>query len=176
MKAQPKKLSLTIKLVIVLAVLAIIFFSLALTSALYSVNRTIRAIDAIGTVEYSEESREKIDLANTYYNSLDDNLHLKTAITNSDTLNRAKLRYVAAVIWELHLADEANADGGNDAVVKNLIDEARTSYEEFFTQDASENIPNFHYLPEAEAKYGGNAVQSGNSSDGDQEEEEIELC
>lgn len=172
-----KKLSATVKAVIVLAVLAVVFFSLALASAVYSVDRTIKAIDGIGTVEYTAESRKRIETAVSYYHALDENLGLRERVTNVDALTSAKVKYVSLAVWEVHLADEENQDGQNDAKVSELIADARSAYELFFDYDASADIPNFFYLTEAESKYGsGNSGQSESPSDDGQTEDDIELC
>lgn len=172
-----KKLPLTIKILIVLAAFAAVTFALALSAAIVSVNRTIGAIEDIGVVAFTEESREKILTAESYYDSLDANLNLQNRITNKETLTQAKLKYISLAVWELHLADQANADGANDSEVKKLAQEIRTTYEEFFAADVSSDIPNFHYLPEAEAKYSGNGGGADETAPAEEEQQDdIELC
>lgn len=176
MASQRKKLSFTVKVLIVLAAFAAVFFALALTSAIYSVNRTQDAIDGIGTVGYTAESREKIDRANAYYRALDTDLGLQKKITNAETLVQAKQKYASLMLWELHAQDTANTDGSMDAQVKQLIKDARGTVDAYFTAEEAEDIPNYHILTVAEAKYGGagNGAQDGSGEE--QGEDDIELC
>lgn len=173
--SKKNKLSITLKLTIILAVLAFVFFFLALASSLYSVNRTKDAIDAIGDAEYTAESKQKIDAANAYYNSLDKNLNLQNSIDNADKLEQAKLEYVTQALWALHLADEGN-DGANDAAVKSLAEETRKAIDDYFAEDERGEIPNYRYLTEIETKYSGGSDNTPNPSDGEQDGDDIELC
>lgn len=104
--SKAKKLPRIIWVVIVLAVLIVLFLVLSIVSATTSVSRTIKAIDDIGEVTYSEETKEKIDKAIDYYEALDVNLGLQDKITNIDKLQAAKRDYTSQLLLVLHYADE----------------------------------------------------------------------
>lgn len=54
----------------------------------------IEAIDAIGTVTYTAESRGKIDAAQALFDALDNDVKTADYITNKDVLDAAQARYV----------------------------------------------------------------------------------
>ena len=58
-----------------------------------AVDAVIAAINAIGTVEYTTESLEKIDNAENLYNALDD--MLKANVTNASVIGQARQQYAA---------------------------------------------------------------------------------
>lgn len=170
-----KKLSLTVKLTIILSVLAVVFLALSITSAVYSVNRTIEAIDSIGEVEYSGESKEKIDLAQSYFDKLDANIGLPEKITNADSLTDAKVEYVRLGIKRAYLAHK---NGEDEALIKEYLTDARQSFDEYLTEADSEKLSNYADLTDLEEKYisdteSGGAPVNINPADGG---EEIELC
>ena len=80
-------------------------------------------IEAIGTVEYSAECEEKIDIANNAFDALSE--HLKSLVENADVLTQANEDYnavddaVSAIkaIGQVYYVDE----------IKNYIDHARES-------------------------------------------------
>lgn len=171
-----KKLTFTVKLTIILSFFAVLFLALSITSAVYSVDRTTAAIDSIGTVEYSEASKEKIDLAQNYYNKLDRNIGLDEKITNADSLTDAKVEYVRLGIKRAYLAHK---NGEDEALIKEYITDARLSFDEYLTEEDHGKLSNYSDLTDLEEKYtsgsdnGGNAPVNINPAD---DGEEIELC
>lgn len=164
-----KKLSVSLKFVIALSVLSLVFLSLAIGSAFYSVDRTNKAIDEIGEVSYSVEVKERIDRAHEYYTKLDKNLGLDKRIENADLLQKAEAEYVRLVIERLQNAINGGAD---DVAIRERIDEARATYDGYFSKNDSALVVNYSVLTSAESKYGKTA--SGGSQSGS--EEDIELC
>ena len=95
-----------LRLLIALTVAALIIGGLAYASARYGVETVTRAIDAIGKVTYSEESRASIDAADEKISALDPNLHLTEKIGNISVLKAAKVTYVEqAIIRMYHFRD-----------------------------------------------------------------------
>ena len=174
MSNTKKKPSPTATLTIILSAAAVIFLILSIISAEYSVDRTISSINAIGEVEFSQESKAKLDEALSNYAALDKNLGLPGKITNLGILAKAKTEFVRLGIKRAYLADK---NGEPEDIVKQYISEARTGFEEYCTTGDCKNISNFDDLTLLEAKYsGGNATESTSVPDNSGEEEEIELC
>lgn len=175
MSTKTKKLPFVGKLTILLAVLAVTFLILSIVSANYSVTRTVDAIDAIGEVEYSDASKEKIDIAISYYNSLDESLGLADKITNIGKLNAAKLEYVRLGIKKAYLADK---NGEAEETVKQYVTDARQSFDDYCNTEDSASISNYGDLIALEQKYTSDSKAPENSSPSNDlnEGEEIELC
>ena len=71
-----KKLSVAWKVFIIAGVFALVFLGLSIGSAFASPARAANAIEAIGSIEdikYTEEYKEKIDLAIEYYEAIGKN-------------------------------------------------------------------------------------------------------
>lgn len=171
---KKQKLPFTVRLAITFAVLAVVFLTLSIVSATYSVNRTIDAIGAIGEVDYSEASKEKIDLALSYYNALDTNLDLPEKVTNAEALTNAKREYVRLGIKKAYLADKK---GEAEETVKQYVAEARQSFDEYFSDGDGSSISNFEDLIALEKKYSSDAQAPESASPQDKSpEENIELC
>lgn len=169
-----KKKSFTAKLVIVLVALAVIFLALSVASAAYSVDRTVSAIEKIGTVDYTEESLALIEAAQTAYEELDQNLDLQSRITNLDALTQAKAEYVRLAIKKMYLAfqEEEIEDTAYD-----YITDARAAFDAWFTEEDAGLISNYQDLTEAETAYGTGSGGSGTETPVQQEsEEDLELC
>ena len=172
-----KKRSLTGKLVIILVILAIVFLSLSIASAFYSIDRATSAINAIGTVEYTEESKVRIDEAEEAYQALDKNLGLQNKISNSDALSQAKQEYVRLAIKKMYLAIK---QGEEKEEINTYISDARTAFDTYFTEADAHLISNYEDLTEAEANFANqDPALAGSSPDETspaEEEEELELC
>ncbi len=127
-----------------------------------AVNEVIGKIDAIGTVEYTEESKSKIDAARNAYNALTD--AQKALVTNCETLTAAEASYAALQTQaEQEAADQAAADeviGKIDAIgeveyteaSKAKIDAAREAYNAL-TDAQKELVSNYATLTAAESRY-----------------------
>lgn len=171
---KTKKLPASGKFSIVTAVLAVVFLVLSIVSTEYSVSRTVSAIEAIGDVELSDESKNKIDIAKSYYESLDPNLGLEKKITNADDLTNAEFEYVRLAIKKAYLADK---NGEPEDVVSEYVSQAREIFGEYCSTGECTNISNYADLTALEEKYSGaNSAPSSNASDSSDAEEEIELC
>ncbi len=117
-------------------------------------SETMALIDNIGTVEYTEESKEAIDEAREAYDALTDDQ--KALVTNYDTLTDAETAYK-------NMDDSAKANATVtliDAIgtveyteeSKNAINEARVSYNAL-TDDQKALVTNYETLTDAEAAY-----------------------
>ena len=138
---QPfKKLTSTAKILIILSVLLAIFFSLAVTSSVLSVDRTVRTIEEIGEVEYSDEAGDKIDKANFYYNTLDKNIGLEKRIHNAQKLFNAKTEYVRLAVKRAYLADKQGMD---EETVKEFTADAREAFKRYFKDGEEESVSNY---------------------------------
>ncbi|MBQ8356284.1 MAG: hypothetical protein IJX39_00590 [Clostridia bacterium] len=169
-----KKIPLIWKVTAVLGVLALVFLGLSIGSAVYSVNRTVEAIDAIGEVEYTEASKQKIDLALSYYGALDPNIGLPDQITNIDTLTAAKREYVRLGIKRAYVADK---NGEAADTVKQYVTEARANFDEYCASGECTDISNYADLTALEEKYGGGTQAPSQSTPSDSSGgEDIELC
>lgn len=169
------KLPFAVKFTIILAVLSVVFLILSIVSAKYSVSRTANAIEAIGTVEFSDTSKEKIDLALSYYTSLDKNLVLDKKITNIDKLSDAEFEYVRLAIKKAYLADK---NGEPEATVSEYVAQARNIFNEYCASGECKSISNYADLTALEEKYSPSENAQNNSSGSEKSEpqEEIELC
>lgn len=174
---KTKKLPSAVKFTIVMAVLAVIFLILSIVSAEYSVSRTVSAIEAIGVVEFNDESKEKIDLARSYYNGLDKNLDLDQKISNADELTSAEFEYVRLAIKRAYLADK---NGESEELVSGYVVQAREIFSEYCSTGECKNVSNYDDLTALEAKYsttdtlnthGGSTAPANSGAAG-----EIELC
>lgn len=169
------------KLTIVLAVLAVVFLALSIASAAYSVSRTEAAIDAIGKVSFDGESREKIDLADSYFNQLDTGLRLETRIRNADELEAAKVEYIRLAIKTAAVKNQRKtAEGYTDEEIREAVAAAREALDAYGTPESFAAVENYNDLIALEEQYAetgdSGAASDEASSAGDGEAEEIELC
>ncbi|MCM1334313.1 MAG: hypothetical protein NC084_08655 [Bacteroides sp.] len=164
-------MSAAAKLSLALAALAAVFLALSVVSANLSVSRTVNAIGAIGTVEFSDQSKEKIDLALTYYAELDPNLALESKITNADELSAAKFEYVRLAIKKAYLADK-----NGDEKAAEYTAEAREIFDEYCSTGECKAIANYDDLTALEEKYSAGTSDNSTASNTPAPAEEIELC
>ena len=125
-------------------------------------NQVKDLIDAIGEVEYTNESKNKIDAARTAYAALTD--EQKALVDNYDKLTEAEASYAALeAAAEQAAADQAAADAVEakiDAIgnveytdaCKARIDEARDAYDAL-TDAQKALVENYDELQDAEAEY-----------------------
>ncbi len=171
--ADKTKTSTAIKFTIILLILAVVFLVLSIVSANLSVSRTVNAIDTIGTVEFSNDSKGKIDLALKYYGELDTNLSLQSKVTNADELTAAKFEYVRLAIKNAYLADK---NGGDEATIKEYIELARKSFDEYCSTGKCKNVSNYDDLTSLESKYSDGGADASQNTGSPEPAEEIELC
>lgn len=161
------------KSTIILIVAAIICLGLSVFSAKASVTRTINAISDIGEVKYTEESKEKIDRAVSYYKDLDTNLNLQKKITNQDKFDAAKIEYARLAIKAAKVADDRKAaEGYSSSDVKKYVEEARDVVDSYLTADQYSLVENYADLTALESEY----TSDGGSGSGDTEEVSIPMC
>ena len=165
------KTTSAVKLSITLIILAAVFLVLSIVSANFSVSRTINAIGAIGEVEFSETSKERIDLALAYYAELDPNLDLQSKITNVDELSAAKFEYVRLAIKKAYIADK-----NGDVNASEYTKQARDIFNEYCSTGECKAVSNYEDLTALEEKYSAGATENAAASNATAPAEEIELC
>ena len=129
---------------------------------LVNANQVKELIEAIGEVEYTVESANKIDAARTAYDALTD--EQKALVDNYDKLTEAEASYaVLKAAADRAAADQAAADAVEakiDAIgnvkytneCKAKIDEARNAYDAL-TDTQKALVENYDELEDAEAEY-----------------------
>ena len=105
------------------------------------------AINEIGEVSYTEESKELIDAARTAYDALND--ELKPLVTNYSILTEAEARYA---ILEVEAKIAAIGTVTYTPECKALIDDARAAYNAL-TDGQRMQVTNYAVLLAAEAAY-----------------------
>lgn len=185
-KVSVKKLSLSVKLAVILAAAAIVFLILAIAAAKVSVNRTVQAIKDIGDVTYDEAGKEKLDIAISYYNELDTDINLDKKVSNYDDLTAAKAEYVRLAIKTAVVADQRKiADGNTPEEIAALLAEARQAAEEYLTPEQYELVENYEELTALEQSdaywpllngESGAGTPAGSDDAGEDDGEEPEIC
>lgn len=182
-----KKLSLSVKLTIILVIAAIVFLSLSIASAGYSVRQTVTAIENIGKVTYDEAGKSKIDAAITYYNALDTNIKLDKKVSNYDDLIAAKAEYVRLAIKKAVVSDQRKvADNLSVEEIAVLLKEAREALETYLTEEQYELVENYGeltaleennvYQPLLTGEIQGSSDSSQNSTEKEETAGEPEIC
>lgn len=170
------------KLTVILSVLAVIFLALSIYSASYSLSRTEAAIDTIGAVSFDEASRDKIDLADSYYKELDPKLNPAERVGNLDVLEAAKNEYIRLAIKTAVVKDQRKvADGYTNEEVTAAVAAAREALDHYYGVDELQPVvENYSDLLALEEKYAvsGNSDEEAapESSDSENSEESVELC
>ena len=139
-----------IRLLIVLLIMALLIGTLAYASGKYSVKSIQDAIDRIGEVTYSEESRTLIDAVDEKIDALDPNLHLDAKVENIDVLRAAKVRYVEQAIIRLY---RAVRDKQDEDTIKSYLSDAEEAFSHYFSEEESSLIHNYQDLLDAREKY-----------------------
>jgi hypothetical protein len=181
-----KKLSKTIKLVIVLSAFAVVFLALAIGAAFASPYRAKDAINSIGTVTFTAESKQKIDDAITYYNDIGKNTLGESALVgtaykeaNKDeelekTLEEAKRTYVNLAIKNAIVSENRKyAESYTTEDLTAIFSSTRAVIDDYFPGSTDfENYDEF-------ALYEKNYVTESTSNDKDTDNsstEEVEVC
>ena len=140
-------------------------FNAGATSSIYQLKspqeKAKDLIDAIGTVEYTQESKTKIDAARNAYDALD--ADQKQQVSNYNDLTAAEAAYKA-------LDDAAKANDVKakiDAIgtveytqdCKSKIDDARHAYDSL-TSDQKKLVDNYSKLTDAEVEYAQKEAQA----------------
>ncbi len=131
------------------------YATLELANKIYDV---MSKIDAIGTVECTDECKEKIDAASTAYGDLNDTE--KALVTNYTTLTDAETRYSI-----LKVIAEINAIGTVEYTdtCKERIELARTDYEDLKSDEEKAAVVNRLVLEYAENLY--SALEAKNDAE-----------
>ncbi|MBP5242847.1 MAG: hypothetical protein J6Z36_04060 [Clostridia bacterium] len=162
-----KKLSVAWKVFIIAGVFALVFLGLSIGSAFASPARAANAIEAIGSIEdikYTEEYKEKIDLAIEYYeaigkNGLGESNNFSAAYekaakeAQAEKLTAAKGEYARLAIKAADNDDrnQIRKDIPQEDIVA-LIQKARAVVEEYF-KDNYDAVENYDVLVNLEKKY-----------------------
>ncbi len=164
-----------IMLLIILVLVAGVLGALTVASANHGVKTITDAINDIGEVSYSDESRTLIDKADAAIAEADPNLHLTDRVENLDQLLASKVRYVERAITRLYRSyrDKEPAE----TILADLAD-AREAYNHYFTAEDAELIHNYQDLLDIEAKYADQLAPASPADDPETpaEPKEIELC
>ena len=124
------------------------YSTLTAAEALYNaIDAVGSAINEIGVVSYTEESKELIDAARTAYDALED--ELKPLVTNYSVLTEAEARYA---ILEVEAKIIAIGAVTYTPECKALIDDARAAYNAL-TDGQRTQVSNYATLLAAEAAY-----------------------
>ena len=138
-------------LLIVFTVIALVIGGLAYASARYGIKAATRAIDAIGKVTYTEESRALIDAADEKIAVLDPNLHLTEKIGSFNALKAAKVTYVEQAIIRMY---RAVRDKQDEETIKQYLSDAEEAFSRYLTEEDAPLVHNYQDLIDARAKYG----------------------
>ncbi len=120
-----------------------------------AVANVIALIDAIGVVEYTQESFDKIDAATDAYDALV-TAYDKDLVTNYSTLLDAQNAFMDLAAPRIHEVEEKiNAIGTVEytAESKALIDAARSAFDALVGPEPTKGVSNYITLLEAEEAY-----------------------
>ena len=164
----------TTKLLLLFLVLGLILSGLSLASARYGKERITAAIDAIGEVSFSEESRALLDAADAALAAADPDLHLEEKIPNLQVLKDAKVEYVKLAIKDMYIAIR---DKEPEDVIREKLAAAEEAFQAYLTEEDAALVKNYSDLEDARAKYGADAANQAESSPAQpQAAVEVELC
>ena len=162
-------------LLVILVLVSGVLGVLTIASANHAVSAITDAINDIGEVSYSDESRALIDKADAAIAAADPNLHLTDRVENLELLRAAKVRYVERAITRLYRSYRDKEP--DETVLANLTD-AREAYDHYFTAEDAKLIHNYQDLLDIETKYADQLAPASPADDPEtpKEHKEIELC
>ena len=164
----------SVKLLLVLLVLGLILLGLTLASARYARERITSAIDAIGEVSYTEETRALLDAADAALAGADPNLHLEDRIPNLSALKDAKVEYVKLAVKDMYIAIR---DKQPEETIREKLAAAEEAFGAYLTEEDAPLLKNYSDLQDARAKYGSAAADTPQSQPAQPEASvEVELC
>ncbi len=166
-----RKIMLLAALILIAGIIGV----LALASANHGVQAITDAIDAIGDVTYSDESRVRIDRADAAIAAADPNLHLTDRVENLERLREAKVRYTERAITRLY---RAWRDKEPEETILLYLADAREAYDHYFTAEDAGLIHNYQDLTDIEARYADKLTTDtpAGAPESPAEPQEIELC
>ena len=164
-----------IRLLIILIMLGTVLGAMALASTQYSADEVKKAIEAIGEVSYSDESRLLIDAAVEALNQAGANLSLEGRVDNLDQLEAAKVEYVRLAIKRLYISIR---DRQPQDTIREYLADAEAAYSYYLTEADSGKVRNFADLVNAREKYGNKMPQTAAPTlqTAPEQEVTIELC
>ena len=131
-----------------------LLLGLSVASASYSVSEAQKAIEDIGQVTFSEESRRAIDEAAAALQALDANLKLEERVKNADDLTAAQAEYVRLAIKTAVVAEQRKVrEGLTDDEIRQKIAQAREAVNAYFPEDAEAQLPTLPDLITLEIRY-----------------------
>ena len=140
-----------LRLLAALTLIALIIGGLVFALVRYGVKDVTKAIDAVGKVTYSAESRALIDAADKKIAALDPNLHLTEKVKNIDILKAAKVTYVEQAIIRMY---RAVRDKQDEDTIKQYLSDAEEAFSHYLTEEDIPLVHNYQDLIDARAKYG----------------------
>ena len=141
-------------LFVILLCAGLVLGALCWGSARMMQQRITQAIEAIGDVSYSEETRRLLDAADAALSSADPNLHLEEKIPNLGTLKEAKLEYVKLAIKELYISIR---DKEAEEIIRERLADAEEAFSAYLTEEDAPLLKNYADLESAREKYGPDA-------------------
>ena len=164
-----------LKILIILIVIALILGGLVIASAQYGVKAVTDAVNDIGQVTYSEETRRLIDAADEEIGRLDPNLHLTERVENIDDLKAAKVKYVEMAIKRLYIAVRDRKD---ETLIREYLADAEEAFSHYLTEADIPLIHNYQDLEDARKKYADQTgpVNKTNEADPVAPSQPLNLC
>ena len=142
-------------LFVILLCAGLVLGALCWGSARMMQQRITQAIEAIGDVSYSEETRRLLDAEDAALSSADPNLHLEEKIPNLGTLKEAKLEYVKLAIKELYISIRDKE--AEEIIRERLADAEDPEAAAIDTEEDAPLLKNYADLESAREKYGPDA-------------------
>lgn len=175
---KTKKIPNIIKVTIVLAIIAVVFLGISITSSVLSVKRAENSINKIGDVLYDSETEDKIDLAVTNYKKLDTNIGLDKRVNNISILNDAKHNYVRLAIKKaIVLNNRKIADNISEEEISVAVNIANEKLKKYFSSEEFESVAGYDEFKVLLEKYETkNEEKENNSGTSNQPAEEPEIC
>ena len=164
----------SVKLLLSLLAVGLVLLGLTIASARYARERITAAIDAIGEVSYTSETRALLDAADAAIAAADPNFHLEEKIPNLSLLKDAKVEYVKLVIKDMYISIR---DKEPEDVIKEKLASAEEAFGAYLTEEDAALLKNYSDLEDARARYGtdtSNAAQTQPAQP--QASVEVELC
>ncbi len=164
----------SIRLLLALVVLGLVLLGLTRASERYARERITSAIDAIGEVSYTEETRALLSAADAALSAADPDLHLEEKIPNLTVLKDAKVEYVKLAIKDMYISIR---DKQPEEIIKEKLARAEEAFGAYLTQDDAPLLKNYADLEAARAKYGADASNTAQTAPTQpQASVEVELC
>lgn len=143
------------KLISVLAAAVVVFAVLSVSTSWYSLDKAKSAISQIGTVSLNSESKNEIDQATTYYDSLSVGIGASTYFHDQineyvdyPKLQKAQSEYATAAIE--HAVTLSQEPDSFDEALNDSIAQAREVMDTYFPNKDYSTVENYQQLVELE--------------------------